>query len=178
MQPEEQIQVLKTRLAEVYDLYQCAALLDWDQQTYMPPGGADNRGHHLATLQQVAHTLFVSDEIGRLLDDLQPYVDQLDTDSFEARLVKVTRRNYEKEIKVPAEWVAQFALATTTAYEAWGKARAENDFPAFQPHLERVLDLEHQYAEFFAPYQHVYDPLMDIFEPGMKTKDVKAIFAV
>ncbi len=176
MQPEQQFQQLKTLLAEIADLNYATALLDWDQQTHMPSAGAENRGHQLATLQQIAHTKFVSDEIGRLLDDLQPYVTQLDPDSFEARLVKVTRRNYEKEVKVPGEWVAEFALATTAAYKAWGKARAENDFASFQPHLERILDLGLRYAGFFAPYAHVYDPLLDNHEPGMQTSDVKAIF--
>jgi carboxypeptidase Taq len=176
MQPEQQFQQLKDLLAEIADLNFSAALLDWDQQTYMPPGGAANRGHQLATLQQIAHNKFVSEEIGKLLDDLQPFAAQHNPDSFEARLVKVTQRRYEKETKVTAEWVAESALATTAAHEAWAKARAENDFSHFQPHLEHILDLAHRYAEFFAPYQHVYDPLMDIFEPGMVTSDVKAIF--
>ena len=176
MEPEGKLQQLKNLLAEIADLNQITALLSWDQQTYMPPGGAENRGHHLATLQQIAHTKFVSDEIGKLLDDLQPYASQLDPDSFEACLVRVTRRNYEKETKVPVEWVMESALTTTLAHEAWAKARAENDFLHFQPHIERLLDLAHRYAGFFAPYEHVYDPLMDIFEPGMKTTDVKAIF--
>ena len=176
MQPEQQLQQLKSILAEISDLNFATALLGWDQQTYMPPGGAENRGHHLATLQQISHIKFVSDEVGKLLDDLQPYAAQLDPDSFDARLVKVTRRDYEREIRVPVDWVTEFALATTAAHEAWTKARAENDFPHFQPHLEHLLDLAHRYAEFFAPYDHVYDTLLDVFEPGMKTVDVKEIF--
>ena len=176
MQPEQQLEQLKTLLAEIADLNYASALLDWDQQTYMPPGGAENRGHQLATLQQIAHTKLVSDELGKLLDDLQPYVSQLDPDSFDARLVKVTRRNYEKDTKVPIEWVADFSMAVTIAHEAWAKARAENNFPHFLPHLERVLDLRRRYAEFFAPFVHIYDPLIDIYEPGMRTNAVKAIF--
>jgi carboxypeptidase Taq len=176
MQPEQQFRQLTDRLAEVADLNYISALLDWDQQTYMPPSGSANRGHQLATLQQIAHNKFVSDEIGQLLDDLQPYATQHDPDSFEARLIQVTKRRYDKEVRISAEWVADFAMTTTAAHEAWAKARAENDFPHFQPHLERLLDLAHRYAEFFTPYEHVYDPLLDIFEPGMKTTDVKAIF--
>ena len=176
MESEHKLQQLKTLLAEIADLNQITALLDWDQQTYMPPGGAENRGYQLATLQQIAHTKAASDEIGKLLDDLQLYASQLDPDSFDACLVRVARRNYENETKVPTEWVVEFAMTTTAAHEAWAKARAENDFHHFQPHLERILDLAHRFAGFFAPYEHVYDPLLDIFEPGMKTTDVKAIF--
>jgi carboxypeptidase Taq len=178
MEPEQKLQQLKNLLAEIEDLNYVIALLDWDQQTYMPPAGAENRGHQLATLRQISHTKLVSEEIGRLLDDLQPYASQLDAESFDACLVRVTRRKYKKETKVPNEWVADFALTTTAAHEAWAKARAENDFAHFQPYLERILDLAHRYAGFFAPYDHVYDPLLDVFEPGMKTDDVKAIFGV
>jgi carboxypeptidase Taq len=176
MPPEQQLQELKNRLAEISDISRAAAVLDWDQQTYMPPGGAENRGYQLATLQQIAHTKFASDEIGRLLDDVQPYTSQLDPDSFDARLVKVTRRNYDKEIKVSTDWVREFALVTTAAHEAWAKARAENNFPYFLPHLEKILDLNHRYVEFFAPYDHAFDPLVDIFEPGLKTANIIAIF--
>jgi carboxypeptidase Taq len=176
MQPEEQFLQLKNLLAEIADLNYATALLNWDQQTYMPPGGAENRGQQLATLQQIAHTKFVSDKIGVLLDDLQPYVAQLDPDSFEARLVNVTRRDFELESKLPLEFVAEKAMTTTAAYAAWGKARAENNFPLFQPHLEKIFDLAQRYIEFFAPYDHPYDPLINIFEPGMKTSEVKAIF--
>ncbi len=176
MQPEQQLKELRTRLAEVFDLNQAAAVLDWDQQTYMPPGGAENRGQQLATLQRIEHDKFVQEEVGRLLDDLQPYAAQLEPDSDDARLVKVTRRQYDKKVKVPGEWVAENAVATTAAYKAWGKARAENDFAGFQPHLERIFVLARQYAEFFAPYYHAYDPLVDNNEPGMHTSDLKAIF--
>jgi carboxypeptidase Taq len=176
MPPEQQLQELKTRLAEIADLNHASALLGWDHQTYMPPAGAEDRGNQLATLGQIAHNKFVSAEVGKLLDDLQPYVSQLDPDSFDARLVKVTRRNYDKEIKVPVELVKEIAMVTTAAYGAWGKARAENDFPHFQPHLEKIIDLAHRYVELFAPYDHVYDPMIDIFEPGLKTADIKAIF--
>jgi carboxypeptidase Taq len=176
MPPEQQLQELKNRIAEIFDLQRASALLGWDQQTYMPPGGAESRGQQLATLQTIAHDKSVSPEIGRLLDELEPYVAQLDPDSFDARLVRVIKRNYDKEVKVPSEWVTEFSIVTTNAYEAWGKARAENNFPHFEPHLEKILDLAHRYASFFAPYDHVYDPLVDIFEPGLKTVDIKAIF--
>ncbi len=176
MQPEEQFKALQTRLAEIADISYAVSLLDWDQQTQMPPGGAENRGYQIAALQKIAHGKLVSEEVGRLLDDLALYASQLPPDSFEARLVKVARREYDRQAKVPGDWVAEFARATTLAFEAWGKARAENDFASFIPHLDRIFALEHRYVEFFAPYDHVYDPLVNRFEPGLKTNDLKAIF--
>jgi carboxypeptidase Taq len=173
---EEKLNQLKDLLGEVMDLRYTAALLEWDQQVNMPPGGSEDRGNQLATIQTIEHIKFTSDEVGRLLEDLQPRVAQLDPDSDEARLIKVTRRLYDKETKVPAEMVAEFAQITTAAFTAWQEARAENNFAKFKPHLEKVVDWKRRYASLFKPFDHIYDPLLDDFEPGMKTADVKAIF--
>ena len=173
---QNKIEKLKTILGEVSDLNNASAVLGWDQQTYMPTGGAADRGNLLATLARLAHVRFTSDEVGQLLDDLKPYADQLDPDSDDARLVKVVRREYDKQTKVTPEWVSEFANETTIGQSVWEKARSESDFSLFQPNLERIVALRSQYAAFFAPYDHVYDPLLDDFEPGLKTSEVKEIF--
>ncbi|GAB4531434.1 MAG: carboxypeptidase M32 [Anaerolineales bacterium] len=173
---EEKLQRLQALLAESTDLGRAAALLEWDQQVNMPEGGARSRGQQMATLRRMAHERFTSEEIGRLLDDLQPYADSLDPDSDTARLIKVTRRDYIKNVKVPGSLVAEFTETAARAHQAWAEARAKNDFPKFQPHLQRLVELRQQYASLFAPFDHVYDPLLDDFEPGLKTADVKAIF--
>ncbi|MGD9092263.1 MAG: carboxypeptidase M32 [Anaerolineales bacterium] len=173
---ENQLNQLKTILAEISDLNHVAALLGWDQQTYMPSGGYTDRGNQLATISRLAHSKFTSDEVGHLLEELQPSVEQADPDSDEARLVKVTRREFDKLTEVPPEMVVEFAQLTTTANQVWETARVENDFPAFQPFLEKIVDWRQRYANLFAPFDHIYDPLLDDFEPGMKTADVKEIF--
>lgn len=176
MDAEPKLAQLKEILAKIADLNSAASLLSWDQQTYMPPAGAEARGNQLATLGRLAHEEFTSDTVGKLLDELQPFAASLDPDSDDARLIKVTKRNYDKATKVPSEWVAEFAKATSMAMQAWQKARAENDFSAFRPHMETIFDLRRRYADLFAPYDHIYDPLLDDFEPGLKTAEVQAIF--
>ena len=172
----EDLSKIKSLLAEISDLNSASALLSWDQQTYMPIGGAERRGMQLGTLQSLAHEKFVSSEIGGLLERLEPYVEELDPDSDEARLIIVTVREFSKATKVPTDWVMQFAQVTTRANQVWQAAREENDFQKFQPHLEQVVELRRKYAEYFAPYEHIYDPLLDDFEPGLKTADVLQIF--
>ncbi|HEB64257.1 MAG TPA: carboxypeptidase M32 [Chloroflexi bacterium] len=173
---EEKLQRLKTLLAESTDLARAAALLEWDQQVNMPEGGARARGEQLSTLQRLAHERFTSDEVGQLLEDLQPYAEQLDPDSTEARLLYVTGREYRKRTKVPASLVAEFTEVVSRAHQVWAQARANDDFAAFAPHLQRIVELRQQYANLFAPFDHVYDPLLDDFEPGVKTADVQAVF--
>lgn len=175
---DQKLARLKEILAEVFDINAAIALLDWDEQCYMPQAGAEGRGNQQASLNRIAHVRFTSDEVGQLLADLKPYAAQLDPDSDDARLIKVTKRRFEKEVKVPADMVAELAQVTSVAHGVWTKARLENDFAQFQPHLEKIIELRREYAALFSPYEHVYDPLLDDFEPGMKTVDVQAIFSV
>jgi carboxypeptidase Taq len=176
MEYEQDLRLLKTLLAEIFDINRATAVLGWDQQTYMPASGAENRGHQISTLQQISHTKQTSDEMGKLLDALAPYAVQLDPASDDACLIRVAKRDYDKATKIPLELVGEIAMATTVGYQAWTRARAENNFAEFRPHLERMLELAHRYASYFAPYDHVYDPMVDNYEPGLKTVDLKAIF--
>ena len=173
---KEQLNQLKTLLAEISDLGQVAGLLGWDQQVNMPPGAAEARGNQMGTLQKLIHQKSITPSIGQLIDDLSTAVKDLDPDSDDARLIKVAKRDYENAVKVPPEFTEKFAKITAMAHGAWTEARETHDFSKFQPHLEEILALTHEYADFFAPFDHPYDPMLDQFEPGMKTAEVKAIF--
>jgi carboxypeptidase Taq len=170
----EKMQQLREILGEVADLDRAAGVLGWDRQTYMPPGGAEARGHQLGTLGKLMQEKFASDEVGRLLEDLQAEVG--DGDSDDAALIRVTRRDYEKARRVPPEFVVEQAQVTTRAFDAWREARQKADFSIFAPHLEKVVDLVRRYISFFPPAVHPYDTLLDNFEPGMKTAEVQEIF--
>ncbi|GAB4528544.1 MAG: carboxypeptidase M32 [Anaerolineae bacterium] len=173
---EDALQALKTRLGEIQDLNRAAALLGWDQQTYMPPGGAAARAEQLATLQKTAHSWFIADEIGELIERLSGDASGWDYDSDEASLVRVVARDYEKARKVPSELVAEFARVSALAYEAWARARERSDFSMFQPHLEKIVDLNIQLAGVLGYEDRIYDPLLDQYEPEMKTAHIVAIF--
>lgn len=170
------LEQLKAILTEVADLNNASALLGWDQQTYMPEGGAEARGNQLGTLQKIAHEKFTSPEVGQLLADLKQEFSGADPDSDEARLLKVTQHDYDLATRVPPEFVAEFARVTTLAHPAWVEARAKSDFSIFRPHLEKIVEMGKEYVSFFPPADHPYDVLLDQFEPGMKTADVRAIF--
>jgi len=168
---------LKTRLLEVDDLNSSASLLSWDQTTYMPPGGAEARARQLSTLARLAHEKFTDATIGKLLDDLRPYEESLPYDSDDASLIRVTRRQYERLIKVPSAFVAEMNTHSAMSYQAWTEARPANDFNRVRPMLEKTLDLSRRFAEFFAPYDHLADPLIDFSDYGMKANTVREVFA-
>ena len=174
---EASLEELKRRLIEISDLERAASVLDWDHATYMPSGGAEARGRQGATLGRLAHEKSVDPALGRLLDALMPHADGLPPDSDAASLIRVARRDFEKAIRVPAEYVARARAAGSASYDAWTRARPANDFAAMRPHLERTLELSREYAGFFAPREHIADPLIDDSDEGMTAAQVRALFA-
>ncbi|MCX6045857.1 MAG: carboxypeptidase M32 [Chloroflexi bacterium] len=165
------------RLHEINDLASAAALLNWDQTTYMPPGGGAARGRQLATLQRLAHEKFTDPAVGKLLDDLNPYAENLPYDADDAALIRLTRRNYENATKVPSDFVSEIASHTAALYEIWTTARPANDFAVVQPFLEKTLELSRRFANFFPGYEHIADPLIDQVDYGMKVSTIRPLFA-
>jgi len=168
---------LLRRLGGVDDLERVLALLSWDQETKMPPAGATGRAEHRATVARIAHEHATDPALGELLEELRPFEEEHAFESFEASVIRVTRRDYEKQRRIPAELRAESARAGSLGYRAWLQAREEQDYEIFRPHLERRLELMHRYVECHAPYDDPYDVLLDDFEPGMATSEVETVFA-
>lgn len=174
---ETKLAELKRRLFEISDLAAARSVLRWDQATYMPRGGAQARARQRATLSRLAHEKSVDPALGKLLDALAPYAAGAPYDSDEASLIRIARRDFEKAIKLPSAYVARASALASTSYDAWTRARPANDFATMLPFLEKAVDLSREYAGFFAPYQHVADPLIDAAEEGVTTASVRSLFA-
>ncbi len=167
---------LKARLQEAHDLNAAAAVLQWDQSTYMPPGGSAARARQSAVLARLAHEKFTDPAIGHLLDELRPLEESLPYDDDDAALIRVARRHYERQTKVPSAFLAQFYRHTAESYTVWTKARPENNFALVQPYLEKTLDFSRQLADFFPGYEHIADPLIDFADYGMKASTLRTVF--
>jgi carboxypeptidase Taq len=172
----EKLNRLKELLGEVSDLGRAAAVLSWDQQVNMPPMGGEGRGQQRATLSKIIQEKFTSDEVGKLLDDLKQEFAGADADNDDAAMIRAAARDYDKAKCVPPEFVAERSVAAAKGFGAWREAKAKSDFSIFLPHLQKNVELVRKYVEFFPPADHPYDTLLDDYEPGMKTSEVKEIF--
>ena len=173
---DHQLAELRRRLGEVSDLRSASALLEWDQMVMMPPAGAAVRADRLATLERVAHERFVDDRIGELVEELRELEASLAHDSDDASLIRVTRRDWEKARCIPADLAARLTKAASEGMEAWVAARAANDYAAFRPWLDRQLELKREYISCFEPAADPYDILLEDFEPGTTSAEVRAVF--
>ena len=168
---------LKERLTRITDIERVSRVLNWDQQTMMPPAGWQHRGDHMATLRRISHELLIAGETGRLLDELRSGEDSLDPDSDDAALIRIARRDYEKAVRVPTELRVEMTRAAAEARTIWVKARAESDFEQFRPALERNYELRNEYVARFDGVEEPYDILLDDFEPETTTAEVTETFA-
>ena len=167
---------LKKHLAEVHDLHNSIGLLGWDQETYMPKGGSNARASQIATLTRIAHDMFISDKVGEKLEELKEYGKNLPYESDDASFLRFVTKKYNKKKLVPSSHAAEMARVGSISQGVWVKAREDNNYKNFQPALDSLLELTREYASFFTPYDEIYDVLLDDYEPGLKSCDVRKLF--
>jgi carboxypeptidase Taq len=167
---------LTARMAEVIDLNHAESLLNWDQETYMPAGGAMARSHHLGTLSKVTHDMAVAPAIGRLIKAAAKEQD-VTKSAVKSAMLREAKRGYDRSKKLPSDFVAEMSRTRSQAQQVWIKARQASDFKQFAPWLKKNLDFARRAADYFGWQDHPYDALLDVYEPGMKSAEVKAIFA-
>ena len=177
MSPADAYAELVRRSKEIGVLNSCAAVLSWDQHTYMPTKGAPLRGEQMAFLAALAHQKATDPKIGELLATVQGSDLVKEADSEAAANVREWRRGYDRATKLPPELVEELARVTTAAQQAWQEAKAKNDFPLFRPHLEKVVDLKRREADAVGFKDHRYNALIEEFEPGTTVAELKTLFA-
>jgi carboxypeptidase Taq len=168
------IEELRARLAELADLAGLDQLASWDQQVMMPPQGGPARAWQLSTLARLTHERATSEEIGAWLDQLAgEQLDELQTD-----VVRLARRDYERARRVPGDLAAELSRAHAEGQERWRTARAEDDFAAFAPALERNVELAREYGRILADGDEpVYDALLADYDFGLRSETLRVLFA-
>jgi len=167
---------LAERLAELHDIACAAGLLGWDREANMPPGGQEGRIAQMGTMSRLLHRMTTDDAVGALIEDAATELAGRPADDPAVALVRVTRRHYDDARCLPDDFVRRRADVSGRAHPAWVKARAEDDFGAFAPHLEAVVDLNRELAELYGYADDPYDAVLDRFEEGATTAEVRGLF--
>ena len=164
---------LKERLAELADLSAVQMLAGWDQLVMMPAHAGPARAEQLGTLARITHERATSDDIGEWLAELDGgELSELDQD-----IVRLARRDWERARVVPEELAVELARAGADGHETWQRARAEDDYAAFRPALERNLTLARERARCVAlDGQTLYEALLSDFDFGLRADELKNVF--
>ena len=174
---ESALAELRGRLQEIDDLQRAKDVLDWDQSTYMPAGGAEGRARQMATLEKIAHTRSSDPDLGKLLENLQDTLDRFPAESDDAALIRVAQRDFDRATRVSTALMGEFANHIGISHSAWIAARPKNDWATMRPILEKTLELSRRYAECFPDAAHIADPLIDTGDEGMSVATIRPLFA-
>ena len=157
---------LRAHARETALLSSINGLVEWDEQTHMPPAAADWRAEQQAYLAGVIHARRTAPELGDWLAELRDSDLAKDPEGDVGCVVREMSRAYDRETKLPADLVEEVARVSSQAHHAWVAARKADDFKTFRPVLERMLGLQRQRAEAFGYEASPYDALLDEYEPG------------
>ena len=172
-------------LVEIQHLASAASLLSWDQETYMPVGGGQARADQIATLHTLAHDRLVSLDIERVLSQwVDPATGEaVDTpgdawDESSRALLRETWRDFSRANKLPSDFVKRLSRESSLAQQVWVDARKKSDFRMFLPHLNTIVGLKREEAEYLGYQDTPYNALLDTYEPRATVAQLTPIFAV
>jgi carboxypeptidase Taq len=168
---------LRDRLAELADLAAIEMLAGWDQLVMMPSAGAASRTQQLGTLARLTHEQATAAEIGAWLGELDAADGDVVLDELDRDIVRVARRDWERARRVPEELAVELARASADGQEIWRQARADDDFAAFAPALQRNVELARAYGECVAQDgESRYEALLGDYDFGLRTHELRRVF--
>ncbi len=174
---DARISALLNYLHEIEDLKALGDLADWDQNIAMPDGAAEIRGTQVATLRGLLHERWTSPQLGTMLESLRSDVQQDTFTDADRGLVRTALREYEQGTKLPRSLVEEMTRIGFASFEAWRRARKQNDFATFAPWLKRTISLQREVADLLGYTETRYDALLDNYEPGLTASKVDELFA-
>jgi carboxypeptidase Taq len=166
------LDALRARLAELTDLSLLGHLAAWDQRTMMPPAGGPDRANQLSTLSRLHHERATADEVGGWLEAL----DGAELDDLDRDLVRLARRDYDRQKRVPGDLAAELAQASAAGQDVWEEARAADDYAKFAPALARNVELARAYADCFDGHAGPYDALLADYDYGLTAARIQEVF--
>lgn len=179
-QDQKHYQALLQISRETSHLKGISHLLDWDKETYMPPGASLVRAEQAEIMASLIHKgetgkPFVS-ALSKLIDIDSGKLLAKSLSPAQKSAVMEWRREYLKQAKLPEKFVKAFAKLTTEATHEWAIARKNNQFNAFAPFLERIIEMVREKAELWGYKKHPYDALLDEFEPHATKEEISTLF--
>jgi len=163
----------KNHLKKIADVEYAIAVLNWDQEVMMPEKGAENRARQIATLSGILHELSVDKDFGNLLNVLK----NKNLTDEESRNVKESLIQFNKNKKYTTDFVQNMSKTISESFNAWQKAKKENDFSLFAPYLEKLVNLKREECEVLGYESHPYNALLDLYEPNAKVADLDILFS-
>lgn len=152
------------------------SLMFWDLRTGAPKKGVEQRSETIGTLSSEVFNMSVSEEMGEYLQALSAPEVQGELTEITRKMVEVSKKEYDKNKKIPADEYKEFVILTSKAESAWEEAKEKADFANFAPYLEKIVAYLRKYVQRIGYVGHPYNALLDDYEPGVTVDVLDQVF--
>jgi carboxypeptidase Taq len=149
--------------------------LCWDERCMLPSEAGEHRAEQIAYLSGVVHQRMTDPRVGEWLAILVDSDLAADPHGDSGTTIRQLKREFDKQTKLPQDLVEELSRVSVMGQRCWAAARKNDDFAAFAPLLTRIIDLTKQKAECYGYTDHIYDALLDDYEPMETTANVAAL---
>ena len=146
-----------------------------DAATAAPKNSWEGRGKTMEVMSRITYELSSKPENGELYDFLMAHAGELDDQT--RREVEVLQKSYNQTKRIPAEEYVAYSVLMNESEVAWTNAKNEDDFDAFAPYLEKIVDFNRRFAGYYNADMAPYDALLNEYEEGLNMQTLDAFFA-
>lgn len=174
MDLEKKFEEVKGYIGQIEYLTHAIVLVDWDMRTNMPVKAGESRSKVLEYLSSQLFDMTTSTKVKTFIEELSPYKDNMSL--VQRRTLEELEKNYNETMKIPADRYIASVGATSRAQIAWEKAKEENDYESFKPHLQKVIDFSREFIGYWGYEGDKYNTLLDKYERGLTVEKLDKVF--
>ncbi|WP_166241591.1 carboxypeptidase M32 [Paenibacillus turpanensis] len=170
------LQSFKELIQKIKSYEEAVSVMYWDLRTGAPKKSVPVRSETIGLLSTEMFKMSVSDDMGRYLEELMaPGVFSSLTHN-DQRMLEEAKKDYDRSKKIPPELYQEYVILTSQAESAWEEAKPNNDFKAFQPYLEKIIEFQKKFIDLWGYEGNKYNTLLDMYEPGMTVEKLDQVF--
>ena len=170
----KKLEKVKEHYEKVEELTKLLVLADWDLRIIMPKKALDSRANTISFISGELFKLATSNEVASLIAYFEPLMDEL---SIQDRaMIRKMKREYDQISKIPEDRYKEFSRLSILSERAWEEAKEKSDFSIFKPHLEKIVDMKREFAEYYGYEDNKYDALLNEYEEGLTVKKLDLVF--
>lgn len=177
MNVEEMITKFKQLIHRMKSYNEAIGLMYWDLRTGAPKKSVEQRSQVIGLLSTEVFKMSTSEEMKTYLEILLDPNHHDILDNITQKMVREAKKEYDLAIKIPPERYEQFVILTSQSESAWEDAKEKSDFSLFQPYLEKVVQFQREFIDYWGYKEHPYNTLLDQYEPGLTVDVLDEIFA-
>lgn len=171
---KEKLDEVKSYIGDIEKLTKAIELLYWDMKTYMPKKALDSRAGVLEYLSEQEFKLTTGDKVAEFVDFFKDKMDKLDL--VDKVMIENLKRNYDETKKILKDKYLEYVVIASKSEAAWEEAKEKSDFSIFRPHLEKVVEYQKDFINYWGYEGNKYNTLLDKYEKGITVEKLDVIF--